>query len=121
MDIKFIETLFLNVLVIVGFYRLCMYKRNTVKGEGGVVTETIHEKQPLWFVRYYGSRFIPEVLMKPICMCIVCMSSVHSLYVFWYNYELSVSNLGLYGLYVLALTGLVHIGVSNNIIKQWLS
>lgn len=89
--------LLLNLLVIVGFERITQY--------GYDVDKKPVDKEALWFVRWYSKKWLGG-FSKPICTCIVCMSSLHSTYVFWPHFSFGWYNLYLYGVYVLALAGL---------------
>lgn len=48
----------------------------------------------------------PEWVKKPLYSCPTCMSSLHSIYIFWYNYEFNQANILLYIVYVFALCAL---------------
>lgn len=37
------------------------------------------DKMILWWVRWYGSKYIPEFYQKPIYACMTCMASLFSL------------------------------------------
>jgi len=97
-DYSIFATLILNALVIIGFNRITEY--------GLDVNRKPVDKELLWFVQWYSRKWIGEWWSKPICTCPVCMSSLHSLYVFWFAYDFTLYNLYLYALYVLALAGI---------------
>jgi len=92
--------LLLNLLVIVGFERVTRY--------GLDVNRKPMDKEALWFVRRYAKAWLGK-WSKPVCTCIVCMSSLHSVYIFWPVYGFEWYNLYLYAVYVLALAGLTAI------------
>ena len=46
-----------------------------------------------------------SLLAKPLCSCVICMSSIHSFYVFWLFNDFGVTNIFTYVLYVPALAG----------------
>jgi len=59
-----------------------------------------------WKVRYYGLKYLPMWLSKPLFECCTCMASIHSVYVYWYMYSWSVENLIIYLVYIGFLGGL---------------
>ena len=86
--------LLFNVLVIVGFHYATGYELD----RDGKPTS----KMALWWIKYYGLKYIGETWMKPISECVICMASVHSTYVylpvFGFDYW--------YFVYIFALAGL---------------
>ena len=49
---------------------------------------------------------LPEWVRNPLYACPTCMASVHSLYVYWYNYDLNLHNVLVYVIYVFGLSAL---------------
>ena len=98
MDYSILLLLIFNSLVIIGFNRITEY--------GLDVDRKPVDKDILWFVRWYSLKWIGRTLSKPICTCIVCMSSLHSVYVFWFVYDFTLINLYLWGIYMLSLAGI---------------
>jgi len=49
---------------------------------------------------------LPEYIKKPLYDCPTCMASVHSTYIYWYNYELNLHNALVYIIYVFGLSAL---------------
>lgn len=41
------------------------------------------DTEVLWFIRYYGNKWLPKGVTKPLYGCVVCMSSVYSSLVYW--------------------------------------
>lgn len=37
------------------------------------------QKEILWFVKWYGDKYLPEWIRKPLYDCPMCMASAHSL------------------------------------------
>jgi hypothetical protein len=71
----------------------------------------IKNKNILWFAKYFFIHKIGinEFWQKPLFDCVVCMSSVYSLPVFWWFYEgygVNFHTIGLYLIYIPALAGL---------------
>lgn len=126
MNPHFIEILLLGALVIVGIFRITTYTKLITKdvhsnGEVKVVTgERIENKQILWFIKYYGTKWLGERVMKPVCGCIPCMASIHGTWVYLYGISSPLDHPLLYIIYLLSLTGLLHVAISNSIIKHWL-
>lgn len=48
----------------------------------------------------------PEWIKKPLYDCPTCCASVHSTYIYWYNYECNKENILVYIVYVFALAAL---------------
>ena len=99
-----------NGLMIIGFYEATQYK------EENVITETgwgkkVTEKMALWFIPYYGNKIIPKFWTKPLYSCTVCMSSIHSSYVYWgFMYcanHINTIAIAVYACYILLLAGVV--------------
>lgn len=84
---ELILLLVLNSLFIVGFHQ------TTREGEINNWVDAL-----LWK--------LPEWIKKPLYDCPTCMASVHSTYVYWYNYNLSTHNVLVYVIYVFALSAL---------------
>jgi len=49
------------------------------------------DKMILWWVRFYGVRFIPKFWTKPLWSCLPCMGSVHSLWpMLWLGQDMTL-------------------------------
>ena len=95
-----IDTLLLlafNLLVIIGINRITEYGHDV---DGKPI-----DKEFAWFIRWYAKKWLGW-WAKPVCTCIVCMSSLHSLYIFWAFHGFVWFNLYLYVVYMLALAGI---------------
>ena len=94
--IELLTLVFFNSLYICGLYNAVYYEldvnRKPINGE------------ILWRVRWH-TRKLPDILRKPLTECIICMASVHS-YPYWLFNELNYLNLGIFILYIFALSGL---------------
>lgn len=44
---------------------------------------TDNKKEVLWFIRYYGNKWLPLWVTKPIYGCLSCMGSVHGIIFYW--------------------------------------
>lgn len=88
--------LLMNVLLCVGFHVLTRYN------ESQLVAENF--KQPLWFIAA-GARKISPIFAKPVCDCLVCMASLHSILPYWFIHAWDTDTLLVYPAYVIALAG----------------
>lgn len=95
---ELILLLILNALFIVGFHQ------TTHDGEINSWVSNLLDNAPEW-------------VKKPLYACPTCMASVHSTYVYWYNYEPNIHNGLVYILYVFALSAL---GTAINLIIEYL-
>lgn len=95
-----------NSLSVIGFHYAVQYQK--VPGKG-ILEET---KNILWWLKYYGEKFVPLLWRKPIYGCLRCMPSIHASYVY---FPLAMNYLTLdtwiyfacYPVYVLMLSGLM--------------
>lgn len=94
----YLVLLIINSLMCVGFFSSCGY-------EIDVRTEKPTSRMIFWWVSFYGNKYIPT-FMPAVSDCLVCMSSVHSLYTFWYFHQFSLDSFIVWPFYVLALAGL---------------
>lgn len=93
----------LNAFVIIGFYLATQYETEKDYYEN---TKRIKDKMILWFIGYYGDKYLPKLLRKPLYDCIPCMASIHSVYVYWLFMDWTLLNLYAYPIYILALSGI---------------
>lgn len=105
--------LWVNAFAIVGFYISTRYNVHPQgkKNEDGADCYGImkHDKMVLWFVRYYSLKWFGEWYSKPVCECVRCMSSLHSIIPF-VTYCLYTGHYGallFYPFYILALITVV--------------
>jgi len=73
-EFSLIVFLFLfNSLEIFGFHYACKFERDP----RNKVWED--SKEILWFVKFYSEKWLGEKWSKPVCNCVICMASLHSL------------------------------------------
>jgi hypothetical protein len=107
----YLVLLMLNSFLCLGVFKVCDYdtaKRTTRdKSTGYLPTniEVIEAKSIFWFVKFYGTKWFGSMVMMPICGCVICMASLHSIYVFWPLHDFTLTNLVLYVYYVFCLAG----------------
>jgi hypothetical protein len=87
----------INGFVCLGAYSICNYEIN-------VDTRKPTKSMLFWWVKFYGEKRFP-VLIKPICGCLVCMSSVHSIYLFFWFHDFTAMSIVVWVVYVLCLAG----------------
>ena len=81
--IELIGLILFNSAVCVGFFAACQFEGD----EAFDVSDKWIKKRwtkptdvmVLWWVRYYGGRFIPPFWTKPVYACLPCMGSLHSI------------------------------------------
>lgn len=93
----------INSLIIFGFYEATAY--DTKRGKYDQENSNILG----WFA-FKGDKLLPYLLREPLWDCRLCMSSFHSLYIYWgYMWitdELVWTSLIVYPAYVLMLAGI---------------
>lgn len=110
---EYLLLLLINWLVCIGFFVSCSYDEVVdVDFITKLKTNRPVSKMALWWLRYYGRKISPTLMMS-ISDCLICMASIHSIYVFWPLHSWSFFNLGLWVVYVLALAGLNTIAFFN--------
>ena len=101
----------INSALCFGFYNACYYEpaKNLAKiGSESTFSEEHGEiKGVLWFIEKWA---IDKWFYKPLCGCLPCMASLHSIYPYWtYMYSTNAININavmFYPVYVLALSGI---------------
>lgn len=76
-------TILISSLASVGFYAACQFEGDEAydmlpmehKAKWNKPTDVMI----LWWVRYYGGRYIPPFWTKPVYSCLTCMGSLHSI------------------------------------------
>jgi len=109
--LSLILLLVVNSLIIIGLYHVVNFEVEEGYGYDQDTFEMKREytkthKMILWWVKYWGDKYINEFWSKSLYDCVVCMASVHSLYVYWYFYSFDLEALMIYPFYILALAGL---------------
>ncbi len=105
--------LLMNSALCFGFWNACYYEQitNLLKSDcaGGRCYEFNDEdiKGILWFIDKWSKG---KWFYKPLCGCLPCMASFHSIYPYWiFMYacdEINLDALLYYPVYVLALSGI---------------
>jgi hypothetical protein len=107
--------LIFNSLACFGFWNACLFiPKGTVNDD--MTYSNKDEKGALWFIEKWAKN---KWFYKPLCGCLPCMASLHSILPYWgYMYftnSINLATLAFYPLYVLALSGFNYI--MNNIIE----
>jgi len=100
----------INSAVCFGFWNACMYipgkEELRVGSSSELYSETSEVKGVLWFIEKWAS---DKWFYKPLCGCLPCMASFHSIYPYWtYMYMTNALNwnaLIFYPAYIMALSG----------------
>lgn len=96
----------LNCLWCIGFNTVTWCEVDVVQLRNAkIYSQMVEDKMLLWPIRFYSIKWLGEYWSKPICTCLPCMASIHSLW-FWAFNPLTLSNFGIYILYAFALAGL---------------
>ena len=94
--IDLLTLLAFNSLYILGLYNSADYSLN--------VDQKYDKGEILGRLGYYVE-MLPMWLYKPLLGCVICMASIHS-YPFWLVNDFTLFNLGIWILYIFALSGL---------------
>lgn len=91
----------LNAFAIIGFREAVWYDYKWAK-----------DTMPIgWRLKYYGDKWLPGWICKPLYNCCTCMASLHSIYVYWplmfYLFTYNYAMIWMWGIYVLALAGII--------------
>jgi hypothetical protein len=109
---QYLVLLILNSLLCIGIYKACDYeldRSQSLHGHHGIHIlrhGSVGAKSILWFIKFYGNKLFGETFMSPICGCVICMASIHSIYVFWSYHSFTLPNVVGFILYVFCLAGL---------------
>ena len=106
--------LLINSALCFGFWNACYYELSPggieIGSEYDLEKKPTESKGVLWFIEKWASKYW---FHKPICGCLPCMASFHSIYPYWtYMYAANCINLNailFYPVYILALSGLNYI------------
>lgn len=102
--------LFFNSLLCFGFWNACLYQPSKIDYRISELT-AFEEEHPeikgvLWFIEKWSRG---KWFYKPLCNCLPCMASFHSIYPYWtYMYSTNALNIHavlFYPVYVVALSG----------------
>ena len=100
--------LVINSLVCFGFWNACLFERLPDKWDDrkSIVVEQ-YNKGVLWFVEKWSN---DKWFYKPLCGCLPCMASLHSVYPYWIlmfvSDEMNLKSILFYQIYIVALSGL---------------
>jgi hypothetical protein len=98
--------LLMNSALCFGFWNACLYELTDKLKWNGYNYIKEYDKGVLWFVEKWAK---DKWFYKPLCGCLPCMASLHSIYPYWiymYNADnFDLSALLFYPVYVLALSG----------------
>ena len=110
--VELIILLIFNSLLCFGVWNACFYERKVTglksSNEDQCYDYSVEEtKGVLWFVDKWAKG---KWFYKPLCYCLPCMASFHSVYPYW-TYMISTNCINInavlfYPVYVLALSGL---------------
>ena len=97
-----------------GFYQACIYEPAkdavNIGSENDYSTSTPENKGLLWFIEKWAQ---DKWFYNPLCGCMKCMASFHSIYPYWtFMYvtgNVTWAYLAIFPIYVLALSGLNYI------------
>ena len=98
--------LLFNSALCFGFWNACLYEKISSCSWDGENYHDTHNKGVLWRLEKYSK---DKWFYKPLCGCLPCMASFHSIYPYWtYMYSTNALNLNavlFYPVYILALSG----------------
>lgn len=99
--------LMFNSLLCLGVWNAANYEVKKVWNVGGNRWDEEEIKGVLWFLEKWAK---DKWFYKPLCGCLPCMASFHSIYPYWtYMYAANAINIHavlFYPIYILALSGL---------------
>lgn len=106
----------INAFIIIGWYWSALFDWNSNSTHTinlkTVTTKDIDGESKMinWWIRFYSLKWFGEKWSKPIITCPVCMSSVHSIYIYWslrpFNTCSTFVEILLYILYILLVAGI---------------
>jgi hypothetical protein len=86
---QIIELIVITSLFCFGFNYATLYTPNFTSelnagGDGFTQLQTIpKDRELLWFIRYYGDKYLRKEVTKPIYGCLMCMGSVWGSVFYW--------------------------------------
>lgn len=116
--------LMFNCLFIMGFKFVTWYEpsieqpteNKTTATENFKIIPTVYNRELLWWISFYGKKYLGHEFMKPVCLCPMCMSSLWGSIFFWVaifsKFIVCVTFVHLiviWLVYIVALCGLNHI------------
>lgn len=111
--IEILILLFINSFLCFGFWNACLYipekvERNWTRTDCHNCFKVTQEevKGVLWRLELWAS---DKWFYKPLCGCLPCMASIHSIYPYWlfayYTDEMNLKAVLFYPIYIVALSG----------------
>lgn len=103
--------LLINSAVCLGFWNACYYEVKKGNVQIGSEYDSEHSteeiKGVLWFIDKWSK---DKWFYKPLCGCLPCMASFHSIYPYWsamyFGNNLSIEAIVFYPIYIIALSGI---------------
>jgi hypothetical protein len=96
----------LNSALCFGVWNACLYEQTDRLEWDGYKYNKIYNKGVLWFIDKWAK---DKWFYKPLCGCLPCMASLHSIYPYWMymfiSNNLDYKALMIYPVYILALSG----------------
>lgn len=118
--VGFCFLIWINSRQIFGFYYACKYEE-VYEADKFLDEDTGHvlprssriipdpeTKEILWFIKYYSKMWLGDKWTKPICGCPVCMSSLHSFWVWipiYWTIQFTMQMLFVHAVYIMVLAG----------------
>ncbi len=97
-DVNLLILLFFNALGVNLIARAAQFEPDDFPriGAGGIATRghiVPGSKMALWWLRYYGDKYLPWYITKPLYDCPLCMGGLHSIYPYFITYGFSMESL----------------------------
>lgn len=109
---NFALLLIINSLWCAGIYCLTQYSygedQRVYENGGYAINQPIVDKAPLWFIKAALIDLIGEWLTNPVCGCLTCMSSLHSL-IYFVAFNVDSFQFILWIPYIICLAGINHL------------
>lgn len=122
-----IEQLFqlalVNALIIYGLYNAAKFEWKN-DSPYNINYKTVKEsdvdedsKMIFWRARFYANKWFGEYWAKPIITCPICMASVHSTYIYFFQHPFNIWSTPVEQLYMYALHILLTAGIGAFIVQ----
>lgn len=111
--------------ICVGFYAACQFDGDDAYDsldsdrKSSWPKPTADQVMILWWVRYYGGRYISRYWSKPVYSCLPCMGSIHSIYPTWLYLKYTAFYMPYDFFYIWPLIALATVGVNFIITRLW--
>lgn len=82
---QIIELIFITSLFCFGFNYVTSYipEFDYISGQNPKEVTPTKEKELLWFIRFYGNKYLPIYIQKPLYSCPMCMASIWGSVFYW--------------------------------------